>query len=99
MIDNKEYARQLRANAAKDENGVIRCSPELWEEIARIIENSEEVKQGKWIKIMDYGNGNCFGCCSVCGTRHKAQNATELKVYQRRCRWCGAKMDGRKDDK
>lgn len=41
MIDNKEYARQLRANAAKDENGVIRCSPELWEEIARIIENSD----------------------------------------------------------
>jgi malate synthase len=37
-MDYKEYARQLRENAAKDENGVIRCSPELWEQIASIIE-------------------------------------------------------------
>ena len=37
--DYKEYARQMRTNAAKDEYGIIRCSPELWEQIASIIEN------------------------------------------------------------
>jgi hypothetical protein len=38
-FDYKEYARQMRENVVKDENGVIRCSPELWEQIASIIEN------------------------------------------------------------
>ena len=30
-FDYKEFARQMRENAVKDDNGVIRCSPELWE--------------------------------------------------------------------
>ena len=38
-FDYKEYARQMRENAVKDENGIIRVSPELWEQIASIIEN------------------------------------------------------------
>lgn len=54
----------------------------------------EEVKHGEWIGVADYGNGNCIGYCSVCGTTHKAENASELKCFQRYCRWCGAKMDG-----
>lgn len=36
----KEYARQMRENAVKDSDGVIRCSPELWEQIASIVENT-----------------------------------------------------------
>lgn len=43
-MDYKEYARQLRENAVKDDNGVIRCSPELWERIASIIENIDTSK-------------------------------------------------------
>lgn len=35
----KEYARQLRENAVKDAYGYIICSPELWEELASIIES------------------------------------------------------------
>lgn len=35
----KEYARQMRTNAVKNENGIVLCSPELWEEIANIIED------------------------------------------------------------
>lgn len=56
----------------------------------------EEVKHGEWIGVADYGNGNCIGYCSVCGTTHKAENASELKCFQRYCKWCGAKMDGGK---
>ena len=38
IFDFKEYARQLRENCVKNENGAIICSPELWEEIASVIE-------------------------------------------------------------
>lgn len=41
-IDYKEFARQLRENKATDENGIIRCSPELWELIAEVIESKSE---------------------------------------------------------
>lgn len=86
MIDNKEYARQLRKNAVKDENGVIRVSPELWEEIARIIENSEEAKHGEWEQGDFYDIGDV---CSICG--HES--------FREPCKWnycpnCGARMDG-----
>jgi hypothetical protein len=37
-MDYKEYARQMRENAVKDENGIIRVSPALWEQLASIIE-------------------------------------------------------------
>ena len=40
MIDTKEYARQMRENCVKNEAGNIVCSPELWEQIASIIENA-----------------------------------------------------------
>lgn len=55
-----------------------------------------EVKHAKWINIASIGNKRCFGQCSFCGTRHEAQNASELKLFHRRCHWCGAKMDGGK---
>ena len=87
-MDYKEYARQLRENAAKDDNGVIRCSPELWEQIASIIESIPtadvvEVKHGYWI-----GQLPKVPKCSVCG----AIDAMKGKY----CRCCGAKMDGGK---
>ena len=44
-MDYKEYARQMRENAVKDENGYIRVSPELWEQIASIIENTRTPKE------------------------------------------------------
>ena len=53
-----------------------------------------EVVHGRWIKVVDFGDGNCFGFCNVCGTEQKAQNASALKMSHRYCRWCGAKMDG-----
>ena len=40
MTDNKEFAKQMRENAVKNESGNIICSPELWEEIASIIERA-----------------------------------------------------------
>lgn len=50
-FDYKEYAKQMRENAVKNENGIVFCSSELWEEIASIIEKSEEVKHGEWISV------------------------------------------------
>ena len=42
-FDHKEYARQMRENCAKDQNGNIICSAELWEQIASIIESTADV--------------------------------------------------------
>ena len=39
-MDYKEFARQMRKNCVKDNNGNIICSAELWEQIASIIENA-----------------------------------------------------------
>lgn len=50
--------------------------------------------KGEWINIVDFGGGNCFGFCSVCGTEQKAQNATALKFSNKYCHWCGADMKG-----
>ena len=36
MTDYKEYAKHMRENAIKNEQGNIVCSPELWEEIASV---------------------------------------------------------------
>lgn len=41
-IDYIEFARQMRENKVTDENGIILCSPELWELIASTIESKSE---------------------------------------------------------
>lgn len=56
-----------------------------------------EVRHGEWKNVSDYGNGNCFGYCSACGTPQKAQHPTALIMDFKYCRWCGAKMDGKGD--
>lgn len=56
-------------------------------------EDVKKVKHGMWFGISDYGNGNCIGYCSSCGTTHKAENATAFKMFHKYCYWCGAKMD------
>lgn len=53
MIDHKEYARQMRTHAVADA-GDIRVSTDLWEQIADIIENSEEVVRCKVCKHSSY---------------------------------------------
>lgn len=52
-FDYKEYARQLRENAVRDNNGIVLCSPELWEQIASIIENipTADVEEVEWIDV------------------------------------------------
>jgi hypothetical protein len=40
MTDYKEFAKQMRENAIKNEQGNIVCSPELWEEIVSVIERA-----------------------------------------------------------
>lgn len=57
-----------------------------------------EVVHGRWINIVDYGGGKCFGFCSHCAAEQEAQNATALKAFHKYCRWCGAKMDGERKD-
>lgn len=54
-FDYKEYARKMRKNAVKDDKGNIHCSPELWEQIARIIENipTAEAEEAEWISVKD----------------------------------------------
>jgi hypothetical protein len=38
----------MRTTAVRDENGNIICSPELWERIARIIENIDTLTLDIW---------------------------------------------------
>lgn len=47
-IDYKEYARQMRENCAKDYYGNIICSPELWEEIAKMIDDAASTQKMLW---------------------------------------------------
>lgn len=71
MIDIKEVARQMRENAVKNENGCVVCSPELWEELASIIESAimppDEVgeqppKQYETCKLYDPAKDKCYAC-------------------------------------
>lgn len=89
-FDFKEYARQMRENAVKESDGVIRCSPELWEQIASIVENIPagdvaEVKHGKW-KVNVGMNFNKERICPICGEEIKGN-------HWNFCSNCGAKMD------
>ena len=36
-MDYKAFAKSMRENKVTDEKGIILCSPDLWEEIAKII--------------------------------------------------------------
>lgn len=50
-IDYKEFARQMRnqgQKCAKDYYGNIICSPELWEEIAKIIDDAASTQKMLW---------------------------------------------------
>lgn len=38
-MDYKAFAKSMRENKVTDEKGIILCSPDLWEEIAKIIES------------------------------------------------------------
>ena len=105
-FDNKEYARQLRENAVKDSNGAIICSPELWEQIASIIENAptadvEEVKHGEWKDRYEDKYYNKLYVCSACGReallesyKNELGQWNERQVLTPICPHCGAKMNG-----
>lgn len=43
-FDYKIYAKSMRVNAVKDINGNIICHPDLWEQIASIIERSSDIR-------------------------------------------------------
>ena len=97
-FDNKEYAKQMREDAVKDNNGVILCSPELWEEIASIIENIPtadvvEVKHGKWLPVQYTYFGLKRYECSECKDDEYWQKRY-LEHKEKYCPNCGAKMDG-----
>ena len=83
-LSHKEYARQMRTNAVIAD-GIIRVSPELWEQVADIIDNSVEAVHGWW--EFD-GDGDQY--CSVC-RKYPGLLRIESGNY---CPKCGAKMDG-----
>ena len=57
-------------------------------------EHHKEERKGRWINITDFGDGNCYGFCSFCGTDQPASSATALRINHKHCRWCGADMKG-----
>jgi len=71
-FDYKKYARMLRENCIKDDNGNIVCSSVLWEQIASTIENvdtskreavqlSKEDQIEEIMEIMSKSCESCFG--------------------------------------
>lgn len=76
-VDYKEYAKQLRENAVKNENGIVLCSSELWEEIASIIEQT-----GTKIKITPYDTPWEIACMII-NAKYEAETLlTKEKCYR-----------------
>lgn len=90
-FDYKEYARQMRERAVKDDNGIILCSPALWERIASIFESIpsadvvkvETVKE--WLLKMAKLNESCVldgNFSAAC--EELAANIDELRRYAKK---------------
>jgi hypothetical protein len=58
----------------------------------------DAVVHARWNPIRNFGGGECYGYCTNCKTPVKADNATGLVMSNRFCHWCGAKMDGEKEE-
>lgn len=52
-----------------------------------------KVLRSKWINVVDFGDGNCYGYCENCGNEQKAKSANALRAFCKYCSWCGANMD------
>ena len=55
----------------------------------------EPVRHGRWIQKKTIPD---FHHCSICGTTHKMQASCNKYLMLNYCPYCGAKMDGWKDD-
>lgn len=75
-----------------DKTGVETCIAVLEDAPAADV---VEVEHGYWDKITMYKSGECFAHCSICGTSQEVRYPSELPMYHKYCRWCGAKMDGK----
>lgn len=80
MTDYKEYAKQMRENAVKNEQGNIVCSPELWEEIASVIERAilPPCKVGDTV-YCKYWNGG-FVKCTVSMITQQVDKPLKLRL-------------------
>ena len=102
QIDYKEYVRQMRENCAKDHNGNVVCSGELWEEIANTIENLagyRKQSEGEWVETTEPLGAHDVPCveCSVCNESYVLDEDFDLDVvhtFWNYCPNCGAKMRG-----
>lgn len=104
LIDANEAKKKLRAvqewfvgHPSSEQDKLAQAVVNLCIEEVNKIKPVDTVKHGRWVNIVDYGDGNCYGFCSACAAEQKAQSGSALKAFHRYCRWCGAKMD-RKDD-
>ena len=85
-MDYKAFAKSMRENKVTDEKGIILCSPDLWEEIAKIIENIDEAKHATWIdKNDEYGRIYCSSCSAE-------ERPGDSQYKSPRCPICGAIM-------
>lgn len=75
-----------------DENSPV-LSACLFQKAATLLENSDEVKHGRWERLDETHSPDCVGrhCCSLCHELAKEWRGREqLTNY---CPRCGAKMD------
>ncbi len=93
-IEDQQLINDLRERAKAMDFSIKWLVSELVKRYEKAIErDTVEVVHGRWVNITDFGDGNCYGFCSVCGTDQPASSATALRINHKYCRWCGAKMD------
>lgn len=89
----KEQAIDKDYQADGDEDSIFACDAQALQEAAEMLEKSEVVKHGRW-KEGGYACGETEWECSVCGETEWRTSCNRMKF----CMFCGAKMDGGKDD-
>ena len=89
----KDQAKDKDILANGEKNSIFTRDAQALREAADMLEKSEVVKHGRW-KEGGYACGETEWECSVCGETEWRTSCNRMKF----CMFCGAKMDGGKDD-
>ncbi len=95
--DLREYAeRKAQVNGIEYANGILAAACRI-EQVVHAVD-AEEVVHGYWVNGNEsrYQNVSNTLTCSVCG--EPATKAFGVSVKSRYCPWCGARMDGRREE-
>ncbi len=79
----ENYVKQMRENCVKDNNGNIVCTPELWEEIASVLENYSHIQMPLKQRTAEEVINNFKGMSQITEIANTIANECCLN-----CMWC-----------